>query len=433
MLVLLTSLVVSCNPKTAASPEIPDAPNPSTRPAVSETVSPEPENEVTLTAASEALTPEPVSINVWHNLPPDQALALAEDLVTFKSSAPHISFVVRQYEQNTDLLANLETDGRPVDVVLGNAQLAAAMQARGRLEAIDGWFDPEQLAGFCPPAMTSVSRDDQVWGLPDSVGFSLLLYYNQDLVSTPPADTDEMLSMAQSLTLRDQWGLALNSYDPLWLLPWLTPYGGWLTDSEGTPTLDSPAMVDALTLYLGWHGRLTGVAPPAEYVDARQLFMDGKAAMLIDGDWAMAELDNSGGLNWAVSTLPAVGGTGQPAAPLILGRYWLVGSGLTKAKQAAVAQFLTDVTRVDRQLAWAERFGLLPAQKSALDALLTKNDPWLSVQVEQLEAGHGLVLGADANQILDAIRQPLRQVLDGDLVPEDAARRMQQAVVGQNP
>jgi ABC-type glycerol-3-phosphate transport system substrate-binding protein len=392
-----------------------------------------PQSPIPKPMPTEALPPEPITLNLWHNLPPDQTLALAEDMVGFKELAPHVSLVVRQYEQNADLLATLETGNTPVDIVVGNASLAAAMHSREDMAPLDGWFDPAELSAFCVPAVTGISRDGQVWGLPDTAGFTLLLFYNRELVSTPPSNTDEMLHLAESLTRRDQWGLVLNSYDPLWVVPWLAPYGGWLTDDAGNPTLDTPAVVDALTLYLGWHGRLTGVAPPAEYVDARQLFLDGKAAMLIDGDWAIAELKGSDGVNWGVATLPDVGGTRRPAAPLVLGRYWLVGTGLSEAQEGAAAQFLLYATRPERQLAWAERFGVLPTRTSALDTLAASGDTLLSVSARQLEAGHGLVLGADANRIMDAMRQPLRRVLDGDMVPEDAASSMQQAMEGLDP
>jgi hypothetical protein len=56
------------------------------------------------------------------------------------------------------------------------------------------------------------------------------------------------------------------------------------------------------------------------------------------------------------------------------------------------------------------------------------NDPLLRVSAQQMQAGRGLVLGADANRIFDAMRGPLRAVLNGDMSPEQAARAMQAAL-----
>jgi ABC-type glycerol-3-phosphate transport system substrate-binding protein len=222
--------------------------------------------------------------------------------------------------------------------------------------------------------------------------------------------------------------LALNSYDPLWVVPWLWAYGGWLTDGDGVPTLDTPSMVNALTLYLSWQGRLTGVAPVTTYVEARELFGVGQAAMLFDGEWAIGELSQSEELNWGVAPLPVVGETGGPAAPLVAGRYWLVSGGLSEGERDAAYDFLTFVAAPERQLEWTARFGTLPTRLEALGDPAIQGDPVLSVSAQQMQAGRGLLLGVDANQLFDAMREPLRAVLEGDMVPEEAAGAMQEAL-----
>jgi ABC-type glycerol-3-phosphate transport system substrate-binding protein len=302
------------------------------------------------------------------------------------------------------------------------------LQAQGRLEALDERFPREFLAGFVSPALSGATRDGHIWGLPDTAGLHLLLFYNRDLIAVPPADTEELYRVAESFTGEGRWGLALNSFDPLWVVPWLWAYGGWLTDSQGDPTLDIPPMVNALTLYLSWQGRLTGVAPVTTYVEARELFTSGQAAMLIDGEWAIGELGQAGGVNWGVAPLPTVGETEQPAAPMVAGRYWLLAGGLSETDRKAALDFLTFITRPERQLAWTAQFGALPTRLEALQAPAILGDPVLGVSAQQMQAGRGLLLGADANRIFDAMREPLRAVLEGDMAPEEAARAMQAGV-----
>jgi ABC-type glycerol-3-phosphate transport system substrate-binding protein len=90
--------------------------------------------------------------------------------------------------------------------------------------------------------------------------------------------------------------------------------------------------------------------------------------------------------------------------------------------------FLNFVTAPQRQLAWTARFGALPTRLEALKDLAIQSDPALRVSAQQMQAGRGLLLGVDANQLLDAMREPLRAVLEGDMVPEEAARAMQEAL-----
>jgi ABC-type glycerol-3-phosphate transport system substrate-binding protein len=187
-------------------------------------------------------------------------------------------------------------------------------------------------------------------------------------------------------------------------------------------------MVKALTLYLGWHGRLAGVAPVTTYVEARQLFVSGQAAMLIDGEWAIAELGQTDRVNWGVAPLPVVGETRQLAAPLVVGRYWLLKGDLPDAERDAALDFLTFITEPERQLAWTEEFGLLPTRIEALQTLAIADASPLQASAQQMQAGRGLLLGVDANRIFDAMRAPLRAVLEGDMIPEDAARAMQAAL-----
>jgi ABC-type glycerol-3-phosphate transport system substrate-binding protein len=365
---------------------------------------------------------------VWEALPPAQADALTADVAAFEAAYPNYTVKVQHYDDAQALIEAIAGETVEFHLALGDASLASQLQARGLVQPLNEEFPSEFLESFASPALTGVTRDGQLWGLPDTVGLHLLLFYNRDLIAVPPTNTEELYTVAESFTGDGHWGLAMNSYDPLWVVPWLWAYGGWLTDGEGNPTLDIPPMVNALTLYLSWHGRLTGVAPVATYVEARRLFTSGQAAMLIDGEWAIGELSRTGGVNWGVAPLPLVGTTAQPAAPLVAGRYWLMGQALPAAGRKAAVDFLSFVTAPKRQLAWTARFGLLPTRREALEDSAIQGDPLLRVSAQQMQAGHGLLLGVDANRLFDAMREPLRAVLNGDMAPEEAARAMQAAL-----
>jgi ABC-type glycerol-3-phosphate transport system substrate-binding protein len=346
----------------------------------------------------------------------------------FEASQTYLTIDVQHYDDNQALIQAIAGETIDAHLALGDASLASALQAANSLEPLNEGLPRDLLESFASPTLTGVTRDGHLWGLPDTAGLHLLLFYNRDLIAVPPDTTEELYAVAESFTDDGRWGLVVNSFDPLWVVPWVSAYGGWLTDSDGAPTLNVPSMVKALTLYLGWQGRLTGVAPVTTYVEARELFNSGEAAMLIDGEWAIGELDQSGEVTWGVSLLPAVGETGQPAAPLVAGRYWLMRSGLTEAERDAVIAFLAFVTSPERQLDWSAQFGSLPTRLEALADPAILSDPALRVSARQMQAGRGLLLGVDANRLLDAMREPLRAVLEGDMVPEEAAKAMQEAL-----
>lgn len=376
-------------------------------------------------------TPVPVHLVFWEALPPAQAEALLTEADAFERQQDGLTLELRHYRDTSQLVRALSGPlAQDWQLALGDASLAANLYAQGALEPLDAHFSAAYLESFVEPALTGVRSEGHVWGLPDTAGMHLLLFYNRALVDAPPADTQQLFQLAGRLTRGDQWGLVLNSYDPIWVIPWLAGYGGWLTDEQGRPSLDSPAMVQALSLYLSWHARLTGVAPTVTYTEARRLFTQGKAAMLIDGEWAAIELDQARTLNWGVAPLPKVSESGLPAAPLVMARYWLMRRDLPPDQLQAVLRWLSFVCGPERQLAWARRFGLLPTRRLALEDPRLVHDARLGVSARQLQLGRGLPLGMDANYLLDAMRGPLRWLLAGAMAPEDAARAMQTALSG---
>jgi ABC-type glycerol-3-phosphate transport system substrate-binding protein len=401
------------------TPAPPTASTPSSTPAPSPTAPPLP---------TDTPTPAPVRLVLWENLPPAQAEALAADVAAFEAARPNLTLDVQHYDDERALIQAISGETVEFHLALGDASLAGALQAADALAPLDEGLPREFLESFASPALTGATRDGHLWGLPDTAGLHLLLFYNRDLIAVPPENTEELRAVAESFTDEGRWGLALNSYDPLWVVPWLQAYGGWLTDDDGLPTLDTPSMVNALTLYLSWQGRLTGVAPVTTYVEARQLFGADQAAMLIDGEWAIGELSQSEEMDWGVAPLPVVGETGGPAAPLVAGRYWLMSGGLSEGERDTANDFLTFVTAPERQLEWTARFGTLPTRLEALEDPAIQGDSALSVSAQQMQAGRGLLLGVDANQLLDAMREPLRAVLEGDMVPDEAASVMQEAL-----
>lgn len=375
-------------------------------------------------------TPSITEIVVWENLPEAQAKALAEDVQAFQKKSPHFTVTLRHYGEPEDFMTPLQAGEIGFDVALVSPVLLGSLWTAEQLAPLSDFFAPSFLDNFAAITLQGASRQGKVWGLADTAGFHLLLYYNRDLMDVPPADTKELEKFARRLDGQGKIQgrvLGLNSYDPLWLTPWLSAYGGWLVDSQGRPSLDTPAMQEALALYLGWQDKAKGLASITSYDEVRAQFMAGTLPLVIDGDWAIGELARADNLDWGVAPLPGVvlaEGT-QPAAPLVLARYWVVSRKASGDKALAAASFMEFVTRPERQLDRTVRFGLLPTRREALDDPLIVNDSALRISSEQMLAGRAIPLGVNPDALLNALREPLRQALAGELSPEEAAKLMQ--------
>ena len=424
-LLFLTGLLVllaSCVPPTPPPSPTPwptDTPTPdtTTTPAALATSRPTATRSATPTP-----TPAAVTIRVWESLPEAQAARLAEDVAAFQTEFPQFQVDLQHYDSSEDFMTSLTAGQLEFDLVLAAPPLLGNLWATERVAPLADYFPPSFLDAFAGATLAGAGRDDQLWGLPDTTGFHLLLFYNRALIDAPPGSTADMVDLAEPLTEDGQWGLGLNSYDPIWLLPWLGAMGGWLTDDIGEPALDPAALEAALEFYLDWHDQNKGIAPRQTYETMRQAFLEGKTAMVIDGEWAISELSQVENFDWGLARLPDV--EGQPATPLILGRYWAINPTVTGDRALAVTAFLEHVTEPERQLAWTAQFGLLPTRREALDDPQITHDPLLRVDAAQMLAGRSVPLGVNVNTLLDAMRDPLRAALDGEMTAQEAAKAM---------
>lgn len=398
-------------------------------------VTPPPLETVTATLTGPAtpaptLTPPITEITVWESLPAPQSETLREEVQAFAREFPQYSVTLARFETPEDFMTPLIAGQREFEVVLAAPPLLNSLWATKQIAPLNDFFSPSFIDGFAAATLQGAIQDEVLWGLPDTAGFHLLLFYNTKLVDTPPTTMDQLLDIAQNLTEGNRWGLAVNSYDPLWLVPWLSAYGGWLTDAEGQPTLDTPVLVSALTLHQRWHETAEAVAPLVTYQEMREQFLAGNIGMMIDGEWALDELAQGEGVEWEVAPLPTLGEVDdfQAAAPLILARYWAVSRDISGDQALAAATFLEFITRPERQLEWTTRYGLLPTHRQALNAPTIVNDPHLRISAMQMLAGRALPLGVNADLLLEAMREPLRGVMAGELTPEEAAEMMQENV-----
>ena len=129
---------------------------------------------------------------------------------------------------------------------------------------------------FLPNALQSVQLDGKTWGLPVSFGNHLMLYTNKDLIPECPADTAALITAAKANTGNGNYGLVFNQGESFWSLPFLGAFGGSVFAEDGTTaTLDTPAMVQALTFLkdLKW---TEGIMPAeADYNVADGMFKNG--------------------------------------------------------------------------------------------------------------------------------------------------------------
>lgn len=409
-------------------------PSPPAKPTRAETtaatVAPRPTPSPLPPAPAATATPLSPELIVWENLSPEQSGYLKQLGAAFEATHPGLTVNFQHYDEPESLVKSAIAQTIDADLALGPTGLVEGLRAAGRIEPLDGLLPDSFLEGIVASAASGARRDSHLWGVPDTAGFHLLLYYNSEMLKSPPADTDELLTRTKKLTGEGRYGLVMNAGDPLWLFPWVAGYGGWPVDEQGQAVLNSPALVEALR-FMG-KLRKAGMPVDLDYRSAQESFLSGKAAMLIDGEWAAATIRESK-IPWGVGRLPTVSETGQATAPLVAARYWVLLKGSQTARRDLSLALLQFLTAPEQQIGWTKSFGLLPTQRNALADQTIRNDPFLRISAAEMQAGRGAPPGSDLFSLFQAMREPQIACLQGKMKPEEAAAAMQAAIGSAKP
>jgi arabinogalactan oligomer / maltooligosaccharide transport system substrate-binding protein len=293
---------------------------------------------------------------------------------------------------------------------------------------VDDQFD---LTQYVDSALAAVVLNGKHWGVPISNGNHLMLIYNKNLLATPPANTDELMTVGLEQTHGDQYGLVYNQTEPFWAAPWLGGFGGKVFAEDGkTPTLNTPEMIATLKFMYSLKSPKPIVPAESDYNGADTLFKEGKAAMIINGDWSLGSYMTKT-LDIGVARIPMVSSTGLWPAPYTSGVFFMLPSSLgeagNEAKLAVVKDFITFVTNRENQVEMIKKLNRLPAFKAALDDPSITENPILKGSADQMVVGTPMPVVPEMRCVWDSWKPEMQAVLSGTKSAEDAAAAAQTA------
>ncbi len=295
---------------------------------------------------------------------------------------------------------------------------AGPFQAAGTIQTVDHMYNADEH-------VDPVTIGNDVLGVPISSGNHLMLYYNRSIIDEPPQTTDELIEMAQALD-DDTYGLVYNMTEPFWLVPWLGGFGGEVFGADGvTPTLDTPEMIQTLE-FLHALTHEYGITPvEADYGTMETLFLDGEAAMAINGDWALSQAENALGDDLGVAPWPTVSETGMDPAPFTSGKYYMVSDEVEGETAEAVEDFIRWSISEENQIDMAQTLTRLPGHLGALESPEISDDEIFEQSARALAQGVPQPAVVEMRANWDAMLPSMNAVLADNMTPEEAAAEMQ--------
>jgi len=358
----------------------------------------------------------------------DQALQYVQYLAdVFSRTYPRITFEV--VNKNVEVLREdfqtASLAGTPPDLLWTVSDHAGPFTTAKLIQPVDALFP---FATYVTSAVNAVKLGGKTWGVPISNGNHLMLMYNKKLIAKPPATTNDLFALVGKLPA-GVYPLVYNQTEPFWLVPWLGAFKGAVFAADGkTPTLNTPAMISTLTLLKQMKDK--GLVPAeSDYNGADTLFKEGKAAMIINGDWSLVGYRDAMGDAFGVARIPMISATGAWPAPYTSGAFFMIPTDTTGAKLTAVRGFIQFATSRSMQLEMVKRLSRLPALKTALTDEDISANVLLKSSADQMVVGTPMPTVLEMRAVWDAMKPEMAAVLSGAKTPQAAAAAMQNAAL----
>jgi maltose-binding protein MalE len=368
---------------------------------------------------------KPTKLVVWSQMDPQERGRFERNITAYQAAHPGV--IIQNVPYDTENLRQqfqtAAAGGGGPQLIFGPSDQVGPLSLLQLIKPLDTTMPPGFFARFVPQALDTLNG--HVWQAPDQVGNHLMLVYNRKLVPQPPHTSAEFVAIARKLTHEGQYGFAMETTEPYWLAPFLAGFGGWVMDAQHRPTLDTPAMVQALA-YLADLKNTQKVMPrESNYQNAHTLFQEGKAAMIINGPWSWADYRKAG-IDIGVEPLWTLPGGGR-ATPMTASKGFSINAGCPQDQLPAVIDFITFCTSAPAELLDADTLGTLPSNAEAWKAPKIQGDPILVASQRGIQLGRRMPVVPEMRVIWDVMRPGMQAVMNGSKTPAVAAKEMQAA------
>jgi multiple sugar transport system substrate-binding protein len=379
-------------------------------------------SDTTEGGGGEAPALEGVELSLWGWSSSDaENTALTELVDAFSEETGAVASFQPQAEYDVALQAAL-TSGDPPDVFYVDSFRLPDLADAGALAPVpDGAItDPDDIF----PSLREAFTLDGTWYCPPKDFSTLALIYDPDVLSEAgvevPTTWEELAAAAETLTTGDaaaiaagtaQAGLAMGVEYPRWGV-FLFQNGAAITNEDSSAmTLDTPEAREALEFVTGLYQDGYAVKPAA--VDAGwagEAFGQGKAAMTIEGNWIIGDLEaNFPDRNYAVAELPE-----GPAGPGTFAFTVCYGVAADAANPEASWAFVDALTDAEGSLAWTNAFNVMPARATVAEEWLSTH-PDLEAFVAGADYSHRWGFVPGFGDVLGVFNTGLEGVVDGNV------------------
>ncbi|SEF40180.1 carbohydrate ABC transporter substrate-binding protein, CUT1 family (TC 3.A.1.1.-) [Caloramator fervidus] len=331
--------------------------------------------------------------------------------------------------ESTQTVNKLQQDG-PAGV--GADIIAAPHDQLGKMVAaglIQPNHNPERFKkDFLESAVQGVTYEGEVYGYPIGIE-TYALFYNKDIIKQPPKTFEEIIEFAKKYNnpKEKKYALMWNVGDPYYSYSFLSAFGGYVFGNNGTNKddigLNNEGAIEGAKYFKSLRNIYDVKQKDANYQFMSGQFENNKAAMIINGPWAVAGYKKAK-VNFGVAPLPTMNGKQPISFSGVRGLYL---SSFTKYPNAAKL-FLDFVTSDEMLLKRFEMTGQIPPVKSLMDKPEIKDDPIVAGFMAQAQYSTPMPSIPQMSLVWEPLGAAFSAIWDGKMEPKEALDKAVQTI-----
>lgn len=374
-------------------------------------------------------TSGPVTITFWNTMNTEETETLKEIVSNFEKEHKGIKVKMENvpFAEAQNKFKTAAQAGNGPDVLRSEIAWTPEFAALGLLAPLDDYFKDQD--DFLESALKYSKWNGKTWSVPQ-VTDALGLLYNKKLLADkgfhePPKTMDEFYQVAKALSdpAQDKWGYYHRQTDAYWYQPFMWAFGGGLITDDHKILVNNAGSVKGLEFLLKL--RDDRVMPDEfdaanDYNNLQQAFKTGRAAMVLQGPWAVSDLLKGEQFqdpnNLGIAPIP-VGPEGKTGSP-VGGHGFVIYAG-SKHIEASY-KFISYLTKAENQGKLAIKNGLIPTRKSAFALKEVKENRLINDWYAVLEKATNRPVIPEGGQIYTAFSPEIQAAFKKEKTPQQA-------------
>ncbi|BAL80511.1 sugar ABC transporter substrate-binding protein [Caldisericum exile] len=367
---------------------------------------------------------QPVTLTIWHSWSGAELDVLNDAIAKYNQKHPEVT--INQLQVPFDQLQNkYQTEaaaGGGPDILVGPADWIGAFTNANLIAPLDSYFDSTFLADYVQGALDQVKFKGHMMAFPESTE-CVALIYNKSLVPNVPKDTNELITLVDSLSKGDTYGFVYNS-GFYFTAGYFFAAGMKLFDDNYNAVVNQG---DGGVIALNFLKKLASdphFIVANDYGKADSMFKEGKAAMIINGPWAVGDYTKALGDKVGVAPMPVLADTGKPFAPFVNTKDFFVNANISETQKKAAIDFIKFMVSPEIEQEFFQKAKHIPSNVK----VDTSSDPIISGFLTQMKTGVSMPIAPEMGAVWDPMQTAIDSVLAGKASPQDAINTAQKTI-----